>query len=82
MIHAIITVLITSTINRGNTMQNTDNERWISLEEAADHLGVKPTTIRDWIKKDTGIPAHKIGKQWKFLCSELDKWVKSGRSAL
>ena len=28
------------------------------------------------------IPAHKIGKQWKFKCSELDVWVKSGKSAI
>ena len=26
-------------------------------------LGEKPITVRDWIKKDTGIPAHKIGKK-------------------
>ena len=34
------------------------------------------------IKKKNGIPAHKIGKQWKFKCSELDEWVKSGKSAI
>ena len=62
----------------------TDNsaEKWISLEEAAEHLGVKPITIREWIRKNNGIPAHKIGKQWKFKRSELDVWVKSGKSAI
>lgn len=34
-----------------------------------------------WIRKGKDIPAHKIGKQWKFKCSELDEWVKSGHSA-
>ena len=58
------------------------NEKWIGIEEAAEYLGVKSATIRDWIKKDTGIPARKIGKQWKFKCSELDAWVKSGGSAI
>lgn len=31
------------------------NEKWISLEEAAEHLGIKPVTIRSWIRnnKDT-----------------------------
>ena len=38
-------------------------------------------TIRNWIKKENGIPAHKIGKLWKFKKSELDTWVKSGDSA-
>ncbi len=57
-------------------------EKWINIDEAAEHLGVKSRTIRDWIQKDTGIPARKVGKQWKFKCSELDKWVESGKSAL
>lgn len=59
--------------------QNTEN--WISITEAATHLGVKVDTIRAWIKK-TDIPAHKIGKLWKFKISELDEWVKSGKSAI
>ena len=58
------------------------SENWISIEEAAEYLGVKPVTLRSWIKKDNGIPAHKIGKQWKFKKSELDAWVKSGKSAM
>lgn len=57
-------------------------DKWISLEEASEYLGVKPITIREWIRKNNGIPAHKIGKQWKFKRSELDLWVKSGKSAL
>ncbi|WRK55856.1 hypothetical protein SD457_10550 [Coprobacillaceae bacterium CR2/5/TPMF4] len=28
------------------------------------------------------MPAHKIGRKWKFKCSELDIWVKSGKSAI
>jgi excisionase family DNA binding protein len=58
-----------------------NTERWIGIEEAAEYLGVKPSTIREWIKK-TAIPANRIGKQWKFKKSELDEWVKSGKSAI
>lgn len=58
------------------------SENWISLNEAAQYLGIKPVTLRTWIKKKNNIPAHKIGKQWKFKCSELDQWVKSGESAI
>lgn len=58
------------------------NDKWIGIEEAAEYLGIKPITVRDWIKKDKGIPAHKIGKKWKFKLSELDAWVKSGKSAI
>lgn len=42
------------------------NDKWIGIEEAAEYLGIKPITVRDWIKKDAGIPTHKIGKKWKF----------------
>ena len=59
-----------------------NNDKWINIDEAAAYLGVKPATIRDWIRKGKDIPAQKIGKQWKFKCSELDRWVKSGKSAL
>lgn len=58
------------------------NDKWINLEEAANYLSVNKDTIRNWIRKSTGIPAHKIGKLWKFKKSELDVWVKSGKSAL
>lgn len=58
------------------------NDNWISIDEAATYLGVKPVTVRDWIRKGKGIPAHKIGKQWKFKISELDAWVKSGKSSM
>jgi excisionase family DNA binding protein len=56
-------------------------DNWIGIEEAANYLGVTKETIRNWIKK-TDIPAHKIGKLWKFKASELDAWVKSGKSAI
>lgn len=38
------------------------NEKWISTEEAAEYLGIKPVTVRDWIKKGKGIPARKLGR--------------------
>jgi len=56
-------------------------DSWIGVEEAAAYLGVTKETIRNWIKK-TDIPAHRIGKLWKFKRSELDEWVKSGKSAI
>ena len=54
-------------------------DKWINTDEAAEYLGVKATTIREWIKKNNGIPAHKIGRLWKFKKDELDEWVKSGK---
>ena len=62
-------------------MEEYINGAWSSLGEVASYLGVNKDTIRNWIKK-TDIPAHKIGRQWKFKLSEVDAWVKSGKSAM
>ena len=58
----------------------TEMERWLSLEEIANHLGVSKETIRSWIRKET-IPYHKVGRLYKFKASEVDQWVESGESA-
>ena len=63
-------------------MTKNENDNYISIDEAAEYLGIKPGTIRDWIRKGKNIPAHKIGKQWKFKRAELDDWVSSGESAM
>lgn len=56
------------------------NDNYIGIEEAAKYLGVKPSTIRTWIKTKN-LPAHKIGgKLWKFKRSELDNWVDNDKS--
>ena len=63
-------------------MEEIMNDKWISIDEAAEYLGIKTVTLRSWIRNGKeGLPAQKIGKQWKFKISELDEWVKSGKSA-
>ena len=57
------------------------DEKWVGLEETAKYLDINKDTLRNWIKR-TEIPAHRIGRQWKFKLSEIDEWVKSGKSAL
>ena len=55
-------------------------DNYIGLEETANYLGVRPATVRNWIKtKD--LPAHIICKLWKFKRTEIDEWVDSGKSA-
>jgi excisionase family DNA binding protein len=55
-------------------------ERWLSVDEIAAHLGVNPDTIYKWITRKK-MPAHKLGRLWKFLASEVDQWVKGGQAA-
>lgn len=52
-------------------------ERWLSVEEIAKHLGVSKETVYRWLEKQK-VPAHRIGKLWKFKPSEVDQWVVSG----
>jgi excisionase family DNA binding protein len=59
-------------------MDYTTTERWLSLEEIAEHLGVSKDTIYRWIAKKQ-MPAHKVGKLWKFKISEVDEWVVKRR---
>lgn len=55
-------------------------ERWYSLEEAAEHLGVSKDTIYRWISKKE-MSATKIRRQWKFKLSEVDEWIREGHGA-
>jgi len=61
------------------TPENTMEERWLSVEEIAQHLGVKRDTVYKWIEKNT-IPAHKVGRLWKFKISQVDAWVESDKA--
>ena len=55
-------------------------EPWFSVEEIARHLGVSKETIYRWLERKT-VPAHRMGKLWKFKASEVDEWVKAGGAA-
>lgn len=63
-------------------MSEIRNDNYIGIDEAAEYLGIKTVTLRNWIKKDETLPARRIGKLWKFKKSELDEWVRSGNSAM
>ncbi len=64
-------------------MSTNIQDNYINLEETAMYLGVKPVTLRSWIKDPKNeIPAHKIGRFWRFKKSEIDLWVNSGKSAI
>ena len=54
-------------------------EKWLSVEEIAEHLGISKETVYRWLEKRR-IPAHRIGKLWKFRPSEVDDWVLNGQA--
>lgn len=54
------------------------SEPWVSVDDVARHLGVGKDSIYRWV--DTkNLPAHRIGRLWKFRLSEVDDWVRSHR---
>jgi excisionase family DNA binding protein len=55
------------------------NEPWVSLEEIAAHLGVSKDTVHRWIR-NREMPAHKVGRLWKFQVSEVNDWVRAGKA--
>ena len=60
---------------------NQTPERWYSTKEICNHLGVSRDTLLTWIA-DKGLPAHKVGRTWKFKPSEVDEGVKAGKASV
>lgn len=50
-----------------------DKDKIMTLEEVADYLRLKPQTIYSWAQEKK-IPAAKIGKEWRFKKSIIDRW--------
>ena len=62
------------------TTMDLNVERWCSMKEICEYLGVSRDTVLAWIEKRE-MPATKIGRLWKFKISEVDAWMKSGVAA-
>lgn len=50
-------------------------DRWLSVAEIADYLGVKRDTVYKWINRKD-MPAQKVGRLWKFRKDEVDDWIR------
>ena len=55
-------------------------DRWLSVGEICKYLGVSNDTVYRWID-GRNLPAHRIGRLWKFKKEEVDEWVKAGGAA-
>jgi len=51
------------------------DERWLSVDEVAEYLGIKRFTVYKWVQR-SGLPARKIGRLLKFRKPEIDNWVE------
>ena len=68
---------MTSTYNVWGEKEIVVEDRWLSVDEIAAYLGIKRDTVYKWIA-DKQMPAHRVGRLWKFRKEEVDEWVKSG----
>ena len=48
-------------------------EEIMTIEEIAKYLKLKPQTIYTWAQNGK-IPAAKLGKEWRFKKTVIDKW--------
>ena len=60
-------------------MGNEQIERWCSMKEISEYLGITRDTVLSWIEK-RGMPGVKVGRTWKFKISEVDAWMRSGQT--
>ena len=56
-------------------------DRWLSVEEISSYLGVPKDTVYKWLNEKE-LPAHKVGRLWKFKKEDVDNWVKSQDSSV
>jgi excisionase family DNA binding protein len=56
------------------------DDRWLSVDEICKHLGIGKDTVYKWIDKH-GMPAHRMGRLWKFKKDQVDAWVEAGGAA-
>ena len=55
-------------------------DKWMTLVEVCKYLKVSRETILNWINKKD-MPAHKVGRLWRFDSVEVDAWIKTGAAA-
>jgi hypothetical protein len=60
--------------------QPTSNDSWFDLTELCNYLPDKPAkaTAYGWVHAGA-IPCHKGAKKLRFLKSEIDQWLKTGK---
>lgn len=57
-----------------------ESERWVTVDDVAAHLRVTRDTVYRWMNAKS-LPAHRLGRSWRFRLSEIDDWVRGGCGA-
>ena len=62
----------------GNEINNASPEKWVNIEDVAEHLSMREDTVRTWVREKK-LPCVKVGKRYKFKLSEIDEWIREGK---
>jgi excisionase family DNA binding protein len=62
-------------------MDDTDDRSggWVTVDDAADMLGVKPGTLRSWLRRGDGPPHYRLGGLIRLRGREVAAWRESQR---
>lgn len=67
-------------LSAGSTHANSQPERYVDPEEGAAFLRMHPKTLTR-LARESIVPAYSyndgLRRRWRFLLSELDRWMKS-----
>ena len=55
-------------------MNKTSQEEVLTTKETSKYLKIAPRTLYRHIREHN-IPAFKLGREWRFIKSELNRWL-------
>jgi putative molybdopterin biosynthesis protein len=61
---------------RGSALE----DEFLTVEEIAKRMKVKPFTVRDWIRKGE-LPAYKVGRTLRVRTEDFTEFLKKHRTA-
>ena len=56
-------------------MPQQQKDELLTAEEACGYLKISPRTLYRYIQ-DRRMPAFKLGKEWRFVRSDLEQWIR------
>jgi excisionase family DNA binding protein len=57
-------------------MTKEDKSELMTVEETCRYLKVTPRTLYRYLRGHQ-IPAFKLGKEWRFVRSDLEQWIRN-----
>lgn len=67
-------------MNQGITENPDARIPWMTTEEAAAYLGKSTAWLRNYAKQ-YGVPRVRLGQQWRYRATDLDRWLEAGLGA-